>query len=174
MIKLCSKYLPVLIAFLAVCTLISFGLSSQVYANESDDAGKDEVGIEQEAGTTGGTVKRYIDISSAWSGAYIHENMTVEGKAEIKESFSMNNVKPGSDSSQSSGSKNVGSGESSNSGSDADQENNLETAENNSAEENNPNSGSNPGTEAENESGSGKDPEPELKTMDLPGWSDLF
>ncbi len=61
--------------------------------------GEDYVGdyfhIEQEAGTTGGTVKRYIDISSPWSGAYLHEDMTVEGEATITETFELNNLEPG-------------------------------------------------------------------------------
>ncbi len=62
--------------------------------------GEDYVGdyfkINQEASTTGGTTKRYIDISSQWSGGYHYEDMVVEGTAEITESFHMDNVKPGS------------------------------------------------------------------------------
>ncbi len=52
--------------------------------------------MDQKAGTSGGTTKRHIDISSPHSGAYLHEDMKVEGEAEIKESFSMENIKPGS------------------------------------------------------------------------------
>ncbi len=63
--------------------------------------GKDYVGnyfkIEQEVGTTGGTIKRHIDISSPWSGAYVHEDMVVEGRAEIEDTFRMDNLKPGED-----------------------------------------------------------------------------
>ncbi len=174
MINSFRRYGLVVIAFLAVCVLISFALSHQLYASASEDADEEEVEIEQEVGTTGGTTKRYIDISSAWSGAYIYENMTVEGKAEIKESFSMNNLKPGSSSSQSFDAGNSSVGKSGNSGTTTNQDNNTETDENSNAEESNPNSGSNPGPEASNESSSGKEPEPELEAMEIPGWSDLY
>ncbi len=53
--------------------------------------------IEQKAETTGGTTKRYIDISSPWTGAYHYEDMTIEGKARIKESFQMDNLAPGAE-----------------------------------------------------------------------------
>lgn len=53
--------------------------------------------IEQEASTTGGTTKRYIDISSPWTGAYLYEDMVVEGSANIKETFEMENLAPGAD-----------------------------------------------------------------------------
>jgi len=55
----------------------------------------DETGIEQKAATSQGTVKRHADISSPWSGAYVYEDMKVVGKAEITDSFRMNNLKPG-------------------------------------------------------------------------------
>ncbi len=51
--------------------------------------------MDQKAGTSEGTTKRHIDISSPWTGAYLHEDMKIEGEAEIKESFSMENMKPG-------------------------------------------------------------------------------
>ena len=61
--------------------------------------GEDYVGdyfhIEQSASTTGGTTKRYIDISSQWSHGYLYEDMVVKGKAEIIETFSMDNLQPG-------------------------------------------------------------------------------
>jgi len=61
--------------------------------------GEDYVGdyfhIQQEASTTGGITRRYIDISSQWSHGYVYEDMVVEGKAEITETFSMDNLKPG-------------------------------------------------------------------------------
>lgn len=53
--------------------------------------------IEQEASTTGGTTRRYIDISSPWTGAYHYEDMTIEGKARIQESFQMDNLAPGTE-----------------------------------------------------------------------------
>ena len=62
-------------------------------------AGDDYVGnyfnIDQLARTSQGTVRRYIDISSPWSHAYLYEDMVVVGMAEIEESFAMNNLTPG-------------------------------------------------------------------------------
>ncbi len=49
-------------------------------------------GMEQTAGTSQGTLKRYTDISSPWSGAYLNMDLTVEGSSEITESFSMGNA----------------------------------------------------------------------------------
>lgn len=51
--------------------------------------------INQFAATSAGTTKRYINISSPWSGAYLHEDMSVEGAAEIIDSFDMLNLEPG-------------------------------------------------------------------------------
>ena len=51
--------------------------------------------IYQFARTFGGELKRYIDISSPWSGAYIHEDMSVIGEAEIFEPFTMLNLPSG-------------------------------------------------------------------------------
>jgi len=63
--------------------------------------GADYVGdyfnMDQMARTSQGTVKRYIDISSPWSGAYLMEDMSVVGKSEIKEAFKMPNVPAGKD-----------------------------------------------------------------------------
>ncbi|MDW7738446.1 MAG: hypothetical protein SCJ97_00100 [Bacillota bacterium] len=52
--------------------------------------------IEQVAATSGGITRRHIDVSSPHSHAYLFEDMTVVGKAEIRESFEMNNIAPGS------------------------------------------------------------------------------
>jgi len=64
-------------------------------------SGKDYVGnyfnIDQFARTSQGTVRRYIDISSPWSHAYLMEDMSVVGTSEITESFSMDNISPGAD-----------------------------------------------------------------------------
>ncbi len=57
-----------------------------------------EIGLTQQSGTTGGELRRLIDISSPWSGGYIHEDLTVIGRASITDSFTMNNLSPGSDS----------------------------------------------------------------------------
>jgi len=63
--------------------------------------GKDYVGnyfmIEQFARTSMGTTKRYIDISSPFSHAFLHEDMTVVGKAEVRESFEMMNIAEGAE-----------------------------------------------------------------------------
>ena len=37
----------------------------------------------------------HVDISSPWSGGYIYENFTAVGRVEINDSFSMNNLGPG-------------------------------------------------------------------------------
>jgi len=57
----------------------------------------DYFNIEQHARTSMGAVQRFIDISSPWSGAYVYEDMTVVGKSEINEAFSMVNLGPGAD-----------------------------------------------------------------------------
>lgn len=165
-IRLSGNYIPVLIAFLAACVLTGFGLGQQVYAADNDDEPEDSFAIEQEAGTSGGTTKRYIDISSAWSGAYIHENMTVEGKAEIRESFSMNNVKPGSGGSDNSSIGSGGSGENDNP--DSEQGGGSSAADKNSGVESNPDSGedNNPNPDSK--------PVPELEPLAVPEWVDLF
>ena len=54
--------------------------------------------IQQSSSTSQGTVQRYIDISSPHSGAYVYENSKVVGTATVTESFSMDNLPPGSDS----------------------------------------------------------------------------
>ncbi len=63
--------------------------------------GADYVGdyfnMDQKARTSQGTVKRYIDISSPWSGAYLFEDMSVVGKSEITEAFKMPNLPAGKD-----------------------------------------------------------------------------
>ena len=63
--------------------------------------GDDYVGnyfnIDQFARTSQGTTKRYIDISSPWSHAYLYEDMEVVGMSEIEESFVMDNLEPGAE-----------------------------------------------------------------------------
>ena len=62
-------------------------------------AGDDYVGnyfnVDQMARTSMGTVRRYIDISSPWSHAYLYEDMEIVGMAEIDEAFVMQNLAPG-------------------------------------------------------------------------------
>ncbi len=51
--------------------------------------------IDQLAGTSGGTTKRYISVSSPWSGAFVEEDMSVVGRAEIVDNFRMDNLEAG-------------------------------------------------------------------------------
>ncbi len=70
---------------------------------EDDDwgtlVGDDYVGnyfnIDQHARTSMGEVKRYIDISSPITHAYLMEDMSVVGKSDIDEAFEMTNIAPG-------------------------------------------------------------------------------
>ncbi|MFO7952905.1 MAG: hypothetical protein R6U91_08925 [Bacillota bacterium] len=77
----------------------AFGFVSDEESHLEVVKGEEYVGsyfeIEQQAGTTGGTTKRHIDISSPWTGAYLYEDMVVEGSANIDESFEMENLGPG-------------------------------------------------------------------------------
>ena len=77
----------------------SFGLVEDDDGTLEVVKGEDYVGsyfhIEQLAHTTGGSLNRYIDISSPWSHGYLSENMSVEGEAKVEESFSMDNLAPG-------------------------------------------------------------------------------
>jgi hypothetical protein len=53
--------------------------------------------LDQDMSNSQGTVNRYIDISSPFSGAYLYENLTVVGRSEITDSFTMHNLPPGVD-----------------------------------------------------------------------------
>jgi hypothetical protein len=55
-------------------------------------------GLSQHSSTTGGELRRHIDISSPWSGGYLYEDMTVIGSASVTESFTMDNLGPGAES----------------------------------------------------------------------------
>jgi len=61
--------------------------------------GEDYVGnyfnIDQHAMTTGGTLKRFIDISSPFDGSYLREDFEVTGEADVQEAFDMTNIEPG-------------------------------------------------------------------------------
>jgi hypothetical protein len=52
--------------------------------------------IEQFLRNEKGVSKRYIDISSPWNHGYLFENMTVTGKAEVRETYEMLNLPAGS------------------------------------------------------------------------------
>jgi len=83
---------------------------NRVLVNESDTwrweggdavSGADYVGdyftMEQHARTSQGTLRRYIDLSSPWTHAYVHEDMSVVGKSDIKDAIEMNNLPAGAD-----------------------------------------------------------------------------
>ncbi len=61
--------------------------------------GDDYVGnyfnIDQLAYVSDGEVRRFIDISSPFSHAFVHEDMSVVGMAEIEDVFAMDNIEPG-------------------------------------------------------------------------------
>lgn len=67
----------------------------------SREVGADYVGdyfnMDQMARTSQGTLRRYIDISSPWSHAFLHEDMSVVGKSQISEAFRMPNLPAGKD-----------------------------------------------------------------------------
>lgn len=56
------------------------------------------IGLTQQSSTTGGELRRHIDISNPFSGGYLLEDMTVIGSASVTESFTMNNLGPGAES----------------------------------------------------------------------------
>ncbi len=53
--------------------------------------------IEQMARTSQGTIQRYIDISDPIGHGYLHEDMSIVGKAEISESFNNVQIPAGAD-----------------------------------------------------------------------------
>jgi hypothetical protein len=79
------------------------GDSSWAWANDDWDVvvGDDYVGnyftMDQDARTSMGTLKRYIDISSPFSHAYLMEDMSVVGKSDVEEAFAMANLPAGVD-----------------------------------------------------------------------------
>ncbi len=63
--------------------------------------GSDYVGnyfhMDQWARTSDGTLKRFIDISSPFTHAYLMEDMEVTGESEVEEAFTMDNIAAGED-----------------------------------------------------------------------------
>jgi len=61
--------------------------------------GEDYVGsyfnIDQHARTSDGILRRFIDISSPFSHAYLMEDFEVEGQVDVEEAFTMTNIAPG-------------------------------------------------------------------------------
>ncbi len=91
--KTYAKLIITAVAFLTVITaapvLNSSGTVTGVRLCQANSPG-----MEQTIGTSQGTVRRYTDISSPYSGAYLFLDITVEGSSEITESFSMGNAPP--------------------------------------------------------------------------------
>lgn len=153
---------PVLAAVLVAGFLFAAGFSIGEGAEDNDDYER-FFDMDQDAGSTGGTTKRNIDISSPFSGAYLYENMTVVGSAEIRESFRMGNIDPGPGAGSVSGDRKVKTG---------------------SGPDDSPGSGpginpdpavkSNPGSEGEDNPASGAEDYCGLKPVKIPAWSDLF
>jgi len=80
-----------------------YGEDFRWWFDESKEGGIDRgdyyvgnyVEIDQYAYTSGGEMKRFIDMSSPFSTGLIKENMTVTGTSEVKEAFYMDNLEPG-------------------------------------------------------------------------------
>jgi hypothetical protein len=76
----------------------SVGMHS-AYGVYVDDEDKDYVGdyfnLEQKSFVQNGETNRHIDISSPVSGAYLMENLAVDGMAKIQDSFALVNHEPG-------------------------------------------------------------------------------
>ena len=64
------------VVFLTVLVLV-FTASQVVFADNNLDLDS-FFNLEQETGVQRGTTKRYIDVSSPWSGGYLYDNMVVE------------------------------------------------------------------------------------------------
>jgi hypothetical protein len=92
-----SLILSVFSIFLLIMLLSPTGLSNSGIAS-AQGASPQQLRFTQLSGTTGGELRRYIDISSPWSGGYLYEDLTVIGSASVTESFTMDNLGPGSES----------------------------------------------------------------------------
>ncbi len=64
----------------------------------SAESGRGYVGdyftLEQFASTSGGLTRRFISVSSIWSLGLIHEDVTVDGRAVVKDQFMMKSLEP--------------------------------------------------------------------------------
>lgn len=90
------KLMVVLLAFLFVSALTPGWFLGNVIFTGGICSANGFV-LNQDMSNSQGTVNRYIDISSPFSGAYLYENLTVVGRAEITDSFTMDNLPPGVD-----------------------------------------------------------------------------
>lgn len=86
--------LPVMLAIFTVSLLYPAGFSLKEGLEEKVCLANNFM-IDQSGSNSVGEIKRYIDLSSPWSGAYLYEDMHVVGSAEIIESFTMYNIRPG-------------------------------------------------------------------------------
>ena len=175
--KKVKPLLTVLTVLIFVGAFFTAGFYNQD-ENESSSASVEfdgeGVSKEQSVGTEGGTTKRYIDISNPFTGAYLHEDMKIEGKAEIKESFSMGDVDAGGNVQSSVGEEDGTKDASVDVEESSTSEAVVEQAQGNS-------SGGNSGAE-ENSPGDQKDNNPEadnatgyiLEPASFPEWADLF
>ncbi|MBM4236611.1 MAG: hypothetical protein FJ152_09115 [Firmicutes bacterium] len=87
------KIRPFVLVFIIALSMILFSSAGLCNGGVTTQS----AGLSQLSGTTGGELRRYIDISSPWSGGYLFEDMTVVGSASVTESFTMNNLGPGSE-----------------------------------------------------------------------------
>ncbi len=71
--------------------VLSQSFEAAFRVNEETGEFEDYFSIEQRAYTSSGETRRNIDISSPVSGAYVMDDMTVTGMADIWETFSMDN-----------------------------------------------------------------------------------
>ncbi len=158
------KILPVLVAALMIGALFTAGFS-------------DNIDKEQKAGTEGGTTKRYIDMSNPWTGAYLHEDMKIEGKAEVKESFQMGspdsgvNIEAGVG--EEGGTKAASVEDNSSSG---EKDNPEPKTENNSSQDENNNPGSSDNIDDAAKAGEKEQEEKNylFAPVPVPGWEELF
>jgi len=91
--------LKVLTVFILVGTFFTAGLfpgDQDETSSETEQSPDNGVVKEQSAGSEKGTTKRHLDMSDPFTGAYLHEDMKIVGKAEVKESFTMGNIDAGS------------------------------------------------------------------------------
>ncbi len=76
----------------SLSTSFTAAYDPEAKAGDNEETVGNYFNIEQEVSTTSGETRRYIDISSPESGAYLKEDMSVIGATEIKEAFTMENI----------------------------------------------------------------------------------
>ncbi len=164
------KIILIMSAFLTAGFLYPAGFN-QDYSRSGNVVSASSQTFEQQAGTSQGTVKRYADISSPWSGAYLYENMRVVGSAEINETFTMG--KPPSSRSDKDNffDHRDGAGTGSSTGSSSASENKPESGTDSQAYSGDK---ENSGTSAQKKSVSGVEEVLGVNIVAVPTWFDLF